>query len=90
MQVTLCSDEGGRRPGRDSDSLRGMDEKAIHELLTTLRETRLEVEALKRMFFEHRPPFVQSFAQHRAAVEESGYLKKIDEAIAAVERKMGV
>ena len=63
-----------------------METKAIHELLTTLRETRLELEALKRMFFEHRPPFVEAFAQRRAAVEASGYLRKIDEAIAAAER----
>ena len=63
-----------------------MKTKAIHELLTTLRETRLELEALKRMFFEHRPPFVEAFAQQRAAVEASGYLRKIDEAIAAAER----
>jgi len=63
-----------------------METKAIHELLTTLRETRLELEALKRMFFEHRPPFVEAFAQQRAAVEASGYLRKIDEAIAAAER----
>ncbi len=58
----------------------------IHELLVTLREVRLEVEALKRMFFEHRPPFVQAFAAQREAVEQSGYLKKIDDAIAAVAR----
>ena len=63
-----------------------METKAIHELLTTLRETRLELEALKRMFFEHRPSFVEAFAQQRAAVEASGYLRKIDEAIAAAER----
>ena len=60
----------------------------IHELLTTLREVRLEVEALKRMFFEHRPPFVQAFAAQREAVEQSGYLNKIDDAIAAVERRV--
>ncbi len=61
-----------------------MPRNDIHELLTTLRDLRLEVEALKRMFFEHRPPFVQAFEQHRSAVEQSGYLKKIDEAIAAI------
>ena len=60
----------------------------VHELLTTLRGVRLELEALKRMFFEHRPPFVQAFAAHREAVEQSGYLKKLDEAIAAVESKV--
>ena len=63
-----------------------MTDTNIHELLSTLRSVRLEVEALKRMFFEHRPPFVQAFAAQIEAVEESGYLKKIDEAIASVER----
>ena len=67
-----------------------MSDPNIHQLLTTLRDVRLELEALKQMFFEHRPPFVQSFAQHRAAVEASGYLKKTDEAIAAVERQVSV
>lgn len=42
------------------------------------------------MFFEHRRAFVQAFAQHREAVEQSGYLNRIDEAIAAVERNVGV
>ena len=68
----------------------GMTDANIHQLLTTLREVRLELEALKRMFFEHRPPFVQAFAAQREAVEESGYLKKIDEAIAAVQEKVAV
>ena len=52
-----------------------------------MREVRLELEALKRMFFEHRPPFVQAFAQQRAAVEGSSFLKPLDEAITAVEGK---
>lgn len=64
-----------------------MTDSSVHELLSTLRDVRLELEALKRMFFEHRPPFVQAFAAQREAVEQSGYLKKIDEAIAAAERK---
>lgn len=63
-----------------------MSDPNIHQLLTTLRDVRLELEALKRMFFEHRPPFVQAFAAHREAVEQSGYLKKIDDAITAVEQ----
>jgi len=67
-----------------------MTDSNVHQLLTTLRDLRLELEALKRMFFEHRPQFVQAFATHCAAVEQSGYLTKLDEAIAAVERKAGV
>lgn len=63
------------------------DTNNIHELLTTLRDVRLELEALKRMFFEHRPPFVDAFAHHRASVEASGYLGKLDQAIKAVENQ---
>ncbi len=63
-----------------------MTDTNVHELLSTLRDVRLELEALKRMFFEHRPPFVQAFAAHREVVEQSGFLEKIDKAIAAVER----
>jgi hypothetical protein len=67
-----------------------MTDSNVHQLLTTLRDVRLELEALKRMFFEHRPQFVQAFAQQREAVEQSGYLSKLDEAIATTERKAGV
>ena len=67
-----------------------MNPTDTHALLSTLRDVRLELEALKRMFFEHRPQFIQSFAQHRGAVEQSGYLDHLDEAIAAVERKIPV
>ena len=67
-----------------------MSELKQAELLSTLRDVRLELEALKRMFFEHRPQFIHSFAQHREAVEQSGYMQKLDEAIASVQSKVGV
>ena len=67
-----------------------MSEPNLHEVLTTLRDVRLELEALKQMFFEHRPQFIQSFAQHREAVEQSGYLQKLEETIAAIERTVRV
>ncbi|MGH9523404.1 MAG: hypothetical protein ACRD3E_12830 [Terriglobales bacterium] len=67
-----------------------MTNTEVHELLTNLREVRLELEALKRMFFEHRPPFVAAFAQHRVAVEESGFLKSLDEAVASIEQKVAL
>lgn len=63
-----------------------MSDPNLHQLLTTLRDVRLELEALKRMFFEHRPQFVQAFAEHRAATEASGFLKPLDNAISEVER----
>lgn len=64
-----------------------MTNSESHELLAALREVRLELEALKRMFFEHRPAFVASFAQHRAAVEQSSFLQSLDRAIGAIERE---
>jgi hypothetical protein len=65
-----------------------MTDPNLDTLLTTLRDVRLELEALKRMFFEHRPQFIQSFAQHRGAVEASDFLQPLDAAVAAVERSL--
>ncbi len=68
-----------------------MNAAAIYDLLLAqqkqIRQLTLELEALKRMFFEHRPPFVQAFAYHRDAVESSGFLREIDAAIAQIERQ---
>lgn len=50
-----------------------------------LRELRLELEALKRMFFEHRPPFIEAFAHQVGAVEASGFLRPLDEMIQRLE-----
>ena len=65
-----------------------MTDPNLHAVLTTLRDVRLELEALKRMFFEHRPQFIQSFAQHRAAVEASDYLQSLDAALVGVEHSL--
>lgn len=65
-----------------------MTDANLHTVLATLRDVRLELEALKRMFFEHRPQFIQSFAQHRGAVEASDYLQSLNAALAAVERSL--
>jgi hypothetical protein len=57
----------------------------VYELLLAqqkqIRELKLHVEALKRMFFEHRPPFIEAFAHQVGAVESSGYLRETDEGI---------
>ncbi len=49
-----------------------------------IRELKLELEALKNMFFEHRPPFIEAFAQHRAKLLESGALRRVDDQLAAL------
>ncbi len=54
--------------------------------LKTIRQLRLELEALKRMFFEHRPPFIDAFAQQVGAVDASGFLRPLDEIIERLER----
>lgn len=53
----------------------------ILEQQKQIRQLRLELEGLKRMFFEHRPPFIEAFAQQVGAVEASGYLRPMDEII---------
>ena len=51
-----------------------------------IRELKLHLEALKRMMFEHRPPFMQAFEQQLGAVESSGFLRETDESIRRLER----
>ncbi len=66
-----------------------MNENAYELLLAQqkqIRELKLHLEALKRMFFEHRPPFVQAFEQQLGAVESSGFLREADESIRRLER----
>ncbi len=53
-----------------------------------VRQLRLELEALKRMFFEHRPPFIEAFAQQVGAVEASGFLRPIDDIIAKLQQQI--
>ncbi|MBZ5566604.1 MAG: hypothetical protein LAN64_02015 [Acidobacteriia bacterium] len=67
-----------------------MNETAIYALLLSqqrqIRELQLHLEALKRMMFEHRPPFVPAFEHQIGAVESSGFLRDADEAIHRLER----
>ena len=67
-----------------------MNETAMYELILAqqkqIRELKLHVEAPKRMFFEHRPPFVHAFEQQLGAVESSGFLRETDESIRRLER----
>ena len=69
-----------------------MNEPAIYELLLSqqkqIRELKLHLEALKRMFFEHRPPFVPAFEHQLGAVESSGFLRENDESIRRLELQL--
>ncbi|MGA1998925.1 MAG: hypothetical protein ABSG52_02940 [Terriglobales bacterium] len=53
-----------------------------------IRELKLHMEALKRMFFEHRPPFVPAFEHQLGAVESSGFLRENDDSIRRLERQV--
>jgi hypothetical protein len=68
-----------------------MNDAAVYDLLFAqqkqIRQLTLELEALKRMFFEHRPPFVDAFEHHRHAVEASGFLRASDDAIQRLEQE---
>lgn len=69
-----------------------MNDTAMYQLLLDqqkqIRELHLHLEALKRMMFEHRPPFVPSFEHQLGALESSGFLRREDEAIQRVEREI--
>jgi hypothetical protein len=69
-----------------------MNESAIYELILAqqkqIRELKLHLEALKRMMFEHRPPFVPAFEHQLGAVESSGFLRESDESIRRLERQV--
>ena len=68
-----------------------MNEPEIYQLLLAqqkqIRELKLHLEALKRMMFEHRPPFVPAFEHQLGAVESSGFLRETDDAIRRLERQ---
>jgi hypothetical protein len=67
-----------------------MNESSMYEILLAqqkqIRQLTLHLEALKRMMFEHRPPFVASFEHQLGALESSDFLRKIDDAIRELER----
>lgn len=62
----------------------------VYELILAqqkqIRELSLHLEALKRMFFEHRPPFVQAFQHQLAAVQESDFLADVDDEVQRLQR----
>ncbi len=64
----------------------------IYELLLAqqkqIRELKLHLEALKRMMFEHRPPFVASFEQQLGAIEAAGFLREVDDSVSRLERQV--
>ena len=62
-----------------------MNDTTLYDLLLAqqkqIRQLQLHLEALKRMMFEHRPPFVASFEHQLGAVESSGFLRVTDDSI---------
>lgn len=69
-----------------------MSETTIYELLLSqqkqIRELKLHLEALKRMMFEHRPPFVPAYEHQLGAIESAGFLRETNEAISNLERQI--
>jgi len=67
-----------------------MNDTAMHELLLSqakhIRQLSLHLEALKRMMFEHRPPFVAAFEHQLGAAESSASLRELDDSIRRLEQ----
>ncbi len=67
----------------DKETIATLLEAQLHQA-ETIRELKLELEALKNMFFEHRPPFREAFAEHRSKLQSSDVLRRVDEQLAAL------
>lgn len=62
---------------------------ALYELLIdqqkSLREVTLEIESLKAMMFEHRPPFIEAHAAQLARLSATDRIRAYDQRISALE-----
>ncbi len=65
----------------DTDTALSLFEALLYQG-EAIRELKLQVEALKNMFFEHRPPFREAFAEHHAKVAGDQALRRADEQLA--------
>jgi hypothetical protein len=85
------------RPGwaHSSQKDKRMDSNvtALYELLIdqqkSLRDVMLQVESLKAMMFEHRPPFVEAHAAQVARVSASDIIQAYDQRISALQEHLG-
>jgi myo-inositol catabolism protein IolC len=54
-----------------------------------IRDTKVQVESLKEMMFEHRPQFREPFAQQMAKANASEAMRRLDLAAARLEDVIG-
>ena len=52
--------------------------EALLEQTRAIRDVKIQVEALKQMFFAHRPAFVPDFAEQVKKVTADGTLERLD------------
>ena len=66
---------------------------AIYELLTdqqkSIRRLTLQIEGLKAMMFEHKPPFIDAHAAQVARLSQSEMTQALDQRIAILESLLG-
>jgi hypothetical protein len=66
---------------------------AIYELLIdqqkSIRHLTLQIEGLKAMMFEHRPPFIDAHAAQVARLSQSEMTRAFDQRIALLESLLG-
>jgi hypothetical protein len=66
---------------------------AIYELLIdqqkSIRHLTLQIEGLKAMMFEHKPPFIDAHAAQVARLSQSEMTKALDQRIAILESLLG-
>jgi hypothetical protein len=66
---------------------------AIYELLIdqqkSIRHLTLQIEGLKAMMFEHKPPFIDAHAAQVARLSQSEMTQALDQRIAILESLLG-
>ncbi len=67
----------------DNETTLALFEALLHQG-EAIRELKLELESLKNMFFEHRPPFREAFAEHRSKLTSADALGRVDEQLATL------
>ena len=64
----------------------------VYEVLlaqqTAIRNLKVELEALKKMMFDHRPAFIPTFDENVKSIAETPQVRNVDEMISRLEQAL--
>jgi lipoate-protein ligase B len=71
-----------------NEELMEIYEAMVHQQKLLL-DTKIQVESLKAMMFEHRPAFTEAFAQQVSKIMQTPQIQQMQSQIAELETKLG-